>query len=596
MTLSSINRRISSYAHRCFAIDLRSLALYRVVLGSLVIFDLVLRSFCFAEHYTDAGMVPREAMKSGFLKSWFFSINLISGDYWVQLLLFLITGFCGLALLVGYRTRLFTFLTWLFVVSIQIRNPVILTGGDTLFRLLLFWGMFLPLGARFSVDEAFSSNSRPLPKSIMSFASAALMLQVCFVYVFSAIFKSKKVWWDDATALYYTLNIDFFGTGVGRFLLEYVPLEGLAMMSRATYIIELVVPFFAFISLRPELMRIALVAFFWLLHLSFALVLKIGIFPFVCVCGWIVFLPGLFWDKLAERVRTSERTGIVIFYDGDCGFCKKMVLLLRSFLALPDLQLRVAQSDPAIAAAMSSERSWVVVAPDGTQRYRFGALAHLVSSSPIFWVFSPFFSLPGVSSLGNMTYRFVASRRSGAASFLPNYRSHSFYGTSLVINLCGAAALGLIYFWNLSGVAPEEIKLSSSLRWTGKVLRVNQKWNMFSPGPLRDDGWFVWLATKQNGELVDLFNEGKPIDWRKPEPVTRQFETYRVRKIITRLRRKNYRKYRRHVANYYCRSWNDTHQEAERVTDIKMYFMKERTMPPGTPVKLKKILLHKQNC
>ena len=37
--------------------------------------------------------------------------------------------------------------------SLHARNPVIQHRGDELFRLLLMWTMFLPVGQRFSVDR-----------------------------------------------------------------------------------------------------------------------------------------------------------------------------------------------------------------------------------------------------------------------------------------------------------------------------------------------------------------------------------------------------------------------------------------------------------
>ena len=33
------------------------------------------------------------------------------------------------------------------------RNPIILHGGDIVLRMMLFWSLFLPLGARWSADE-----------------------------------------------------------------------------------------------------------------------------------------------------------------------------------------------------------------------------------------------------------------------------------------------------------------------------------------------------------------------------------------------------------------------------------------------------------
>ena len=59
-------------------------------------------------------------------------------------LLFLVAAAGAGALLLSYRTRLATLLSWVLLVSVQNRNPLLGQGGDDLLRMLLFWGLFLP--------------------------------------------------------------------------------------------------------------------------------------------------------------------------------------------------------------------------------------------------------------------------------------------------------------------------------------------------------------------------------------------------------------------------------------------------------------------
>ena len=83
---------------------------------------------------------------------------------------------------------------------------MILSAGDTLLRLLLFWAMFLPLGARYSVDAALDKNPS-VPRSLCNLACAAILLQMTFMYFFSFILKDGSTW-NDGTALYYALSVD----------------------------------------------------------------------------------------------------------------------------------------------------------------------------------------------------------------------------------------------------------------------------------------------------------------------------------------------------------------------------------------------------
>src|SRR5215210_4692651 len=124
-------------------------------------------------------------------------------------------------MLVGYRTRPMTILVWVLVLSIQNRNPLVLSGGDSLLRLLLFWAMFLPLGAYWSVDRALKDATTRLSTRFLSLATVGLFMQIAFVYWFTAALKSGPEWRVDGTALYYALSLDQLSTSVGQYLLNF---------------------------------------------------------------------------------------------------------------------------------------------------------------------------------------------------------------------------------------------------------------------------------------------------------------------------------------------------------------------------------------
>ena len=137
-----------------------------------------------------------------------FSLNLLNGTPHFQALMFGVGALAALAMLVGYRTRLATFILWLVVLSIQHRNILTVNAGDILLHLLLFWAMFLPLGAVWSVDRArraaYQATPRPLSMRFFSAATVALFLQIAFVYWFTALLKTGGDWREDGTALYTT--------------------------------------------------------------------------------------------------------------------------------------------------------------------------------------------------------------------------------------------------------------------------------------------------------------------------------------------------------------------------------------------------------
>ena len=74
-TLSTISQRLFAP----FALDLRTLALFRICFGSVLIADLVIRAFTLTEHYTDLGILHRYDAEQA-LRDTAFSLHLLGGS------------------------------------------------------------------------------------------------------------------------------------------------------------------------------------------------------------------------------------------------------------------------------------------------------------------------------------------------------------------------------------------------------------------------------------------------------------------------------------------------------------------------------------
>ena len=62
-----------------------------------------------------------------------------------------------------------------------------LNSGPALSALFLFWGMMLPLGARWPLDAR--KRGAPAAGAVLTAAGAALLGQVALVYFFAAAYK-----------------------------------------------------------------------------------------------------------------------------------------------------------------------------------------------------------------------------------------------------------------------------------------------------------------------------------------------------------------------------------------------------------------------
>lgn len=299
---------------QAFSIDARSLAALRIALGLLLLVDLVGRAQDLAAHYTDEGIFPRAALiaddaaqvADDRVAAW--SLHLLGGDGWSQLAMFLIAGWFAGWLLIGYRTRLATVICYLLTLSLQNRNPLVTDAGDTVLKCLLFWSMFLPLGAAASVDRQLAprGDGDVPPRRFASLPTAALLLQVAMIYWSTAAEKHSDIWHPRYTALFYTFSIDIFATPLGHGLLRYPDL--LRWLTASAYWLEWLGPLAALLSIGRGWPRLIVVFAMWSLHLATAATMYLGWLPWISMAAWLPFLPEAFWDTLG---RWRRRRGVV---------------------------------------------------------------------------------------------------------------------------------------------------------------------------------------------------------------------------------------------------------------------------------------------
>lgn len=576
-----------------FAIDLRSLALFRVTIGTIILIDLFSRARYLTAHYTDRGVLPRADLYFSLLQPWQWSVHLLSGSAAWQVFLFVIAGICALAMIFGYRTRWAVFFTWVLAASVQYRNPMVNNSGDMLLRVLLFWSLWLPLGARYSIDAAVNSREAPPPTSVSNMATAALLLQTCMVYWFTAALKDHLIWRVDHSAVYYALSIEQFIRPLGKWLYGFPDL--LPVLTIFTLYLEIIGPALAFLPFWTGPLRVLVILAFFGLHLAFGVTMSLGCFPWISAASWLPFVPTWFWEKLFARLRTPRRLGLRIYYDGDCGFCKRMARLVRTFFLLPETPLIPAQSDPSIHADMKSQNSWVIVDADGNRTFKFQAFLTLCRHSPVaFWIV-PLLALPPCAWFGRRVYETIASNRDKTGPIV-----HFLDPRPLNVELPRPAnallgfLLGYVILWNVRTMDYEKY-VGFLPAWTdpiGYSTTLAQRWDMFAPYPLTDDGWFVIPARLHNGREVDVFRGGRDLSWDKPAWVVYDYPSDRWRKFHMNLSREPYKGARKPYAEYLCWDWNRRHPYDEKLDGLDIYYMLELTLPDYATQPVRARLLH----
>lgn len=575
-----------------FGVDLRSLAALRVAMATLIIIDLIRRCRDLVAHYTDFGVLPRAALLQDFSR-WRISLHLANGTWEFQALLFGIAGACALALMLGYKTHIATVGSWFLLASLHSRNPLILDGGDVLLRLMLFWGIFLPWGACWSVDRALGPPDIKLPERKLSAATFAYVAQIVFVYWFSVLHKTGPEW-HEGTAVYYTLQFDQVVTPFGQYLLQFPSL--LKLLTHSVVWFERIGPLFLFSPILFGPVRTAAILSFFLLHIGIGICTNVGIFTWAAPFSLLGLLPSWFWDKIPTCLKRTERLRTEIYYDQDCSICLRTARLVERFLLLSKNVVAPAQSNPSIESDMRLHNSWVVIDHQGTKHFRFSALSTLAARSPLIWPLAIVLRTSFSNRVGDWIYEVIANHRGCPINrpSAPPRRSNLKLGIS--VNLLILFLLGYVFMWNLKTLPNFHFKLSERSSALGELLRIDQIWNMFAPRPPMNDGWYVIGGRLKNGEVVDLFRNGASVSWGKPVSVGNLFQSYRWWKYLLTIWNKGDNNSWLNYSSYLCRAWNADHDLNETVEHLRIIYVLETTLPNYDVAPLQKILLFEHHC
>ena len=311
--LREVAGRLRRGAARRLGVDLRALGALRVALGGLLLADLLLRARSAAFLYTDTGALPRAALSARYPLTSQLSLHTLFGGVWWTTLLFVAAGVAAVSLAAGYRTRAAAVCSWLLLVSLHARNPLVLNGGDSLLRRTLLWSLFLPLGAGLSTrggnvdgDEGDAADGGgdehgdggPSTGHCRHPAAAALLVQPVVVYVVNAAIKLRGDPWTDGTAVRLVFGMESLTVAFGQELAGYPGLLG--VVATAWVVLLCCAPLLLLTTGRA---RTAVTVTYAVAHLGMALTLGLGLFPLISVAVLLPFLPSGVWDGIERRGR-----------------------------------------------------------------------------------------------------------------------------------------------------------------------------------------------------------------------------------------------------------------------------------------------------
>ncbi len=608
--------------------DARSLGLFRIVYGVVLLTDLCLRSRAIDTFYTNAGLLPNHTLLWAPPTPHMFSLFFTASNRGLVIFLMLLCAAAFSCLLVGYRTKLAQVASFVALTSMNARLAPLENGGDMVMNLLGLWTLFLPLGQRFSVDAVLASlrgrsehDAAQLqdrsamhapPSDWRSLAVLALILQFFVIYLFNVVHKSGPTWLD-GTAVHYTLHQDRLIKPFGVWMRLHVPPEALRALTYGAVVIEsigavtIISPFFT------KYTRAVAVVLMPLLHLGFELCLDLGVFSFSMMSYFALLLAPEHWSWLA-RVFAARHRRRIVYFDASCGVCFACTRLLSRLDLLQRLEF-VANTDSARLPAGTSAELFdttivVVDAETGKLHTKARAFAAILLALPCGFLVAWLLVLPGLRQLADLAYEQVAKNRAAISSWLgfaacgvpslataatahalppqvtparASLRQVGHWAGQLCVAVLMAASWGEIV--NANAAAPLQLRYRQPelLQAVIEYPRLYQGWRMFAPHAPTEDFNIEIDAVTVDGRHVDPYNEVASA-YRGPgfteiSPRLHQNQFFTAYSLF--IWRPGFRAYLTAFREWILRYPERTGRANDRIVRFQVSWLSDQSPPPG---------------
>lgn len=183
--------------------------------------------------------------------------------------------------------------------------PATLMGGfgGTWWLPSLLWVLWLGNGAWWALSRyAPGHELRALLDVLANLAHNAallvIMAEVCLVYATAGWYKIQGSRWQDGTAIYYPLKLDYFTPWPGLSGLLASSALAVMVLTYATVIVQVAFPFTLFNRRVKNVLLVLMIGE----HAGIALLLGLPFFSMAMIAADAVFLPTVFLMWMGERV------------------------------------------------------------------------------------------------------------------------------------------------------------------------------------------------------------------------------------------------------------------------------------------------------
>jgi predicted DCC family thiol-disulfide oxidoreductase YuxK len=625
-------------------IDARSLGLFRIALALVLLGDLAGRARYLKEFYSNEGVLPNH--------NHLFNLR-NTGQVWSLLhsfsspgenaFAFFLIAVVYLLFLVGYKTRVFHALALLSLVSLTARNILLENAGNYAAIGLLFFTLFLPCGSRFSLDALRASlaardekraaelNDRPRPGdetidqqrapgwSPASLAALGALVQLGLIHLATALQQTGS--WRDGSALHYALNSERWVSRAGVALRGTSP-GLLSALTHLLYAAGWAIPILIAIPFVARWTR-GLAIGLGLIHgLTLGIFFTFGLYGWTLAAATALLVPTETWDRLERTPRPARRRTVI--YDADCGVCLWICRLLArldlrghlTFQGNDDISFVLRRKDDGSIAqdeapkALTAEMvatSVVVIDGEGHVYTRSRAVAEAVQALPLGFIKAFFLRIPGLSSLYDLGYDAIATRRQqlsvlmgkaacgiplppeeAEAKHTPAAIPPSTRTRRLLTGGLREIAAAVLLFAALAQTSkvnalPFHVPQGGTLAAVAVWPRMIARWDVLTPEPPKDDEVYVIDAQTRGGKSIDTLTGKEPSF--DPGAMRGQGLGQLWSDYLARSNQKEWIDFQKAFRDYLAKGgpgWDDK-QGDDQVVGLDAYSVKQPIPAPGAP-------------
>jgi len=291
---------------KIYGLDLRSLGVFRIILGITLIYDLIFNKIIYYNSLYDYtnGIMGKSYLNSEIYRESFLSF--LNSDYEMPFV-FVIALIIYTLFISGYLYRVSSLLTLFFFAYISHKYFLTMTGADQIITALLVFSVFLPLDKVFSVKNLKTSLKNNV--EIRSIAVWGILIQISLIYFYNAINKTGISWLEGnavkiALADTITSNMSYSKSAF------YFSNLFSSITTYTTYAYELFFPLALFSPFKNQKLRCFVSFFIILFHVSIQIFMDVGYFHMVYICIAFLMLPSIFWNKLSSRKLSKETLNV----------------------------------------------------------------------------------------------------------------------------------------------------------------------------------------------------------------------------------------------------------------------------------------------